>query len=175
MYGKAVSYGILIILVALLDIGFISSLPFGLHRIHALPIAVVFAILLSNVRGGAWWVLGGGLILEAFSFHSYGWYFLALFCVLGVASFLFEKVFTNRSLYSVSSVIAAAIFVYDLVLLVRDYSIAEPVRFSLGLLGNEVFGILLNIILSLALFYLFNLASRRLRPVFLPVFHRYRS
>lgn len=172
MYTKVIAYIVCIIGVTLLDIGGISGLPFGLHRLHLLPLAIVFAVLLGNIRGGAWWVLGGGLLMEAFGFNSYGWYFLALFIVLGIVYFLFEKVFTNRSLYSVSAVAVCAVLAYDLVMLVRDYTAAVPVQMSWAAVGNEIIGLALNVVLAIALFYLSNAATRRLRPVFLPMLQR---
>lgn len=168
MYLRALSHIILILLVSILDIAFISQLPAGLHHVHLLVIALIFVYLLGNVRYAVWWVLGGGMMFEVFSFNGFGWHLAALLLALGVIILLFQKVMTNRSLYSISVVAIFSVFFYDLVLLFRDYLSGEELISSwLAATGGELIGMLYNIALALLVFYLSNSLTKRLNPGFL--------
>ncbi len=167
MYFKIGINILLIIFVSLLDIAFVSQLPFGLHRLHLLPIALIFVFLLGNIRVAAWWAIGGGLLVEFFSFGAFGWKIAGLITALAIIYILFEKVITNRSLYSVSAVTAAAVLSYDLILLWQDYSsglLAVP--FMQAIIG-QLLGIVYTIVFALLVFYLTNTSSHRLHPAFL--------
>ncbi len=158
---------IAIIFAGLVDVVFVGSLPYGFHSLHIVVLGIVFASLLTNVRVAAWWALGGGLILELFSFRFFGSHLIALFLVLLLVFFLFEKVVTNRSVYSLFISVLAATALYDLIFLLFDYWSGVELLPGLDLL--KAFGISLacNGVIALAMFYIFNLATRRLRPVFL--------
>lgn len=167
MYLKIVGYFFLIVLVSLLEVGFFSHLPFGLFRLHILPLAIIFAYLLGNLRLAGWWALGGGVFLELFSFEGFGWHIMALCVVTALVWFLFEKVTTNRSLYSIAFVSAASALIYDLIFLGQAIVQGDVVpSFLNGLLG-ECLGLFYTVILALAIFYISNAVSRRLHPAFL--------
>lgn len=166
MYLKIVANIICISLVTLFDVAFISQLPYGISRLSLLPVLIIFIFLLGNVRWAAWWVIVGGFILELYNFGLYGFHFLGLLLALVVIVILFERVMTNRSLYSVSVVGAAATFSYDLVLFFKSY-LENKNNSWLIFLKLEVVNVLYGIAFALLLFYLLNLVSRRLRPVFL--------
>ena len=166
MYVKIVVNIILISLVTLFDIGFISQLPYGISRLSLLPVLILFIFLLGNIRWAAWWVIVGGFILELYNFGLYGFHFLGLLLALVVIVILFERVMTNRSLYSVSVVGAAATLSYDLVLFFKSY-LENNNNSWLLFLKLEIVNVLYGIAVALLLFYLLNLVSRRLRPVFL--------
>lgn len=166
MYLKIIANIFLICLVTLFDIAFISQMPYGISRLSLLPILILFIFLLGNIRWAAWWVIVGGFILELFNFGVYGFYFLGLFLSLIVIFILFERVMTNRSLYSVSVVGAAATFSYDLVLFFKSY-LENNNNSWLLFLKFEIVTVSYGIAIAFILFYILNLVSRRLRPVFL--------
>lgn len=168
MYPRLLAHIFLLIAVAILDVAFVTTLPFDLHHIHLLVIALVFVFLLGNIRVAAWWALGGGLFLEAFSFGAFGWHLAALLISLAVIALLFQKVMTNRSLYSISVVTGAAIIAADLVSLLGDYLAGVSPIISWGsALAGEAIGLVYNIILALAVFYISNTVTRQLHPGFL--------
>jgi hypothetical protein len=115
----------------------------------------------------AWWAIGGGLVLECFSFENFGWLLLAALLVLFVIYLLFEKVITNRSLYSVCAVTAAAVVTFDATILFRDYlnNSLNPI-FWTSVLG-QLIGIAYAIVTALIVFYISNAFSHRLHPAFL--------
>jgi cell shape-determining protein MreD len=168
VYIKVISHLILIIIIALIDIAFMSRLPLGLHRVHLFPIMLLFVFLLGNIRYSAWWVIGGSYFLELFSFGVYGLHFLGLGLALGAIYILFEQVMTNRSLYSIAVVSGVSVFLYNSSLFLEIYignqqrSISWPTFFT-----EQGVTILYSIAIATVLFYLINAATKRLRPVFL--------
>lgn len=166
-YAAIAFHIVLIIIISLLDIAFVSQLPFGLHHLHILPVAILFIYLLGNLRLAAWWTLGGGLMFEFFAFGPFGWHIGALVAVLAVMYLLLEKVITNRSLYSISAISAVTVVTYDLVMLWRNYETGSLQGSFMSGLGGEVLASVYTIILALIVFYLSNASSRRLHPAFL--------
>ena len=166
-YLKIFIYGLAIALVAVLDATVVSTLPFGLYRLHLLPLALVFVVLLSNLRVAAWWALLGGLVLELFSFRFFGMYLMLSWISLGVIALLFEKVMTNRSLYSVALVSALVTFVYDILFLVADYVNGVVLQSFANLLLSLMWSLIINVVAAIIIFNISHIVSRRLRPVFL--------
>lgn len=168
MYPRLLGYILLLLAIVLIDVAFVTSLPFGLHHLHLVVIAIIFIYLLGDIRQAAWCAMGAGFLLEAFSFAGFGWHMFSLLAALSVATLLFQKVMTNRSLYSISVVTAAAILSCDLVLLAGGYVSADVPIVSWGsALGGEAVGLLYNIALALAVFYVSNSVTRQLHPGFL--------
>lgn len=167
LYFKISVYALVIALVAVLDATVISTLPYGLFRLHLLPLALVFVVLLSNLRVAAWWALLGGLVLELFSFRTFGMYLGMTWLVLVLIAFLFEKVMTNRSLYSVALISASVIVVYDGLFLLFDYWSGVILLPAGTLFYSFAWSLLVNVIASIIAFNIFHVISRRLRPVFL--------
>lgn len=155
-----------IIAVAIIDIALIKSLPFGLAFFQTLPIALVFVYLLGNIRLALVWAIGGALLLEAFTFGSYGFHLIGLVASVAIISLLFKRIITNHSLYSVSVVAMASTLVYDISLLIKQSVDGLPITWG-NFLENEGLTLLYSILLSLASFYIINNITRRLRPVFL--------
>lgn len=168
MYLKATYHFILIVIVALLDVAFSGRLPFGINQIHFFPIVLIFVFLLGNIRYAGWWVLGGAYFLELFSFGIYGFHFLGLALSLSAIYILFERVMTNRSLYSIAAVSTVSIILYNTALFFSDYieSNQNTIDWS-TLLANQTVAIVYSIITAIVLFYLINAVTKRLRPVFL--------
>lgn len=170
-YLKISLYALGIALVAVLDATVISTLPYGLFRLHLLPLALVFVVLLSNLRVAAWWALLGGLVLELFSFRTFGMYLGMTWVTLALIAFLFEKVMTNRSLYSVALISAAVTILYDGLFLLFDYWSGVIVSPASNLFYSFIWSLAVNIFASIVAFNIFHVLSRRLRPVFLSSKH----
>lgn len=156
-----------LIFLAVIDVAFVSQLPFGLYYLHTLPIALVFVFLLNKTRMAAWWVLGGGLILEVFNFGIYGFYLLGLLASLVVIILLFERIITNHSLYSVSVVAMASMLTFDIIKRIGQMFSGVIVSSWGRFLEIEVIVLLYTLIISVIIFYMINTITRRLRPVFL--------
>ncbi len=171
MYFRNIGHILLIVLISILDITLVSELPWGLARISLLPVMLVFVFLLGNLRLAAWWVLIGGFMLELFNFGMYGFYYIGLLCSLVVINILFERVMTNRSLYSISVVTASSLLTYDLVLLAK-HTLENNHLVSLRMfVTEELTSVGFGVIIALIFFYILNIVTRRLRPVFLEKFN----
>lgn len=168
MPTKIISQFIIILIVVLLDIAFINRLPFGLHRVHFFPIILVFVYLLGNIRYSAWWVIIGGYLLELFTFGIYGFHFFGLLLSLCAIYFLFERVMTNRSLYSIAAVSGVSVLLYTTNFILEAYFSNHLSAISWQQYLTEQ-GIIIGYSMSIAviLFYIFNAVTKRLRPVFL--------
>jgi len=156
-----------IIVASLIDVVFVGSLPYGFHSLHLVVLGIVFASLLTNIRVAAWWALLGGIGLELFSFRFFGSHLIALFLVILLVFFLFEKVVTNRSVYSLLISALAATALYDLIFLLFDYWSGVDLRPVGGLFRSFGISLACNGVVAMVLFYVLNFATRRLRPVFL--------
>lgn len=167
MYRGFLASFVVIILVALLAASLFTSLPFGLWRIHVLPLLMIFIYLLFNIRAAAWWALIGGLVFEVYSFHVFGFYLIMLWLALFIIHMLFTRIMTNRSLYSVMTAAIAVTIMCDIYTLVADYASGLP-HLSFGLLAEKFFfSLVVNLAITIIVFYIVHVASRRLRPVFL--------
>jgi hypothetical protein len=165
MYRSVFINILAIVGLAFLDVALVANLPWGLHRLHLLLLALVFVVLLSNIRLAAWWALGGGIILELFSFTWFGKYLSLIFISLLVAQILLDKVLTNRSIYSVIIMTGLITLLWDIGFLLFDY---QTVVWSwLYLIKNLGLSLLYNIVAAGLIFYLLNTFSRRFQPVFL--------
>jgi rod shape-determining protein MreD len=163
---------IAIILAALADIVFVGSLPLSLHSLHLVVLGIVFAALLANIRAAAWWALLGGLMFEIFSFRFFGSHLIILFLVLGLVYFLFERVMTNRSVYSLLMIAIGATILYDGLFLLFDYWSGVRLLPPSSLFKALGLSLVVNAVAAIFIFYISNLATRRLRPVFLPFTRR---
>jgi len=173
MYKSIFANAAAIIVVALLDAVFVRSLPFALFHLHIFFLAIVFVLLFSNLRLAAWWTLGGALVLEVFSFSFFGSYLIIAFFVLLVAHFLFEKVMTNRSVFSVMVVTASVTVLADLLFLALDFWSTRVIQ-GFGYLSVAfIESIVVNVIAAIVFFYVANTATRRLKPVFLPFIRKW--
>ena len=167
MYRHFFTSLLAIVIVAFIDTVFVGSLPFGLHRLHLLPLALIFVLLLTNIRLAAWWALVGGLVLELFSFRWFGSYLILLFVILIIIQVLFEKVITNRSIYSIIIISAVVTIVWDLTFLIIDYQIEATPFNWLEDIKIMLLSLVVNIVAASLTFYIINAFSRRFRPVFL--------
>jgi len=167
MYRNIIINGLAMIALAVIDSTLMGSLPFGLYRFHLFPIALVFVLLLSNLRVASWWVLGGGLVLEIFSFRPFGAYLFLLFFTLVVIEFLLDKFITNRSVYSIIIITVVVTLIWDIAFFISDYR-AGIASFSFNYWIRVIpWSLVINIIGAGIIFYIINALSKRLRPVFL--------
>lgn len=111
---------------------------------------------------------GGSYLLELFSFGVYGLHFFGLGLALGAIYILFERVMTNRSLYSIAAVSGISVLLYNTSLFLQFYFNNEQGTISwTKFFTQQAIVILYSIIIATILFYLINAATKRLRPVFL--------
>ena len=153
------------------QIAFISGLPGWFNNLNLLLVVLLFILGFVSLDLALYWALGAGLVLELFSFLPFGAYLVSLVLTVVVANFLLNYFFTNRSLYSFLALAALATAIYELIIYVTVFILAEisPGEFSLdsNFLAASFKQIGLNLLGALLIFYLIHFLLRNFKPVFL--------
>ncbi|HTX86703.1 MAG TPA: hypothetical protein VMC41_01380 [Candidatus Nanoarchaeia archaeon] len=174
MYFRFFFKLILIVCLAILQLAFISALPFWLKELNLILVFLVFSLEWSGGYRTIWWFLFIGLIFDLYFSPWFG-FFIILWPLIFIFSALLSKnFFTNRSLYSFLGLTFFATIFYYLAYNAAYYFAGffsadrAPLFFlikNLWLRLGE--GLILNLLAVVALFYLTNLISDRLKPVFI--------
>lgn len=172
MFTKIILNSLLITLLAIVQFSFISSLPNGFNNLNLILVIIVY--ILSGLKGldhAIYWVVGLGFLMDIFSFSYFGINLINLILTLIIANFLLNNFFTNRSLYSFLALTFLVTLIYEIFLNGSHY-IFNLIEGEKMILNNYFFlakatGLGLNLLFSLLLFYLINIISNRLKPVFL--------
>ena len=172
IFGKILA----IILLAIFQASFIAALPWPLNYFNLVLSVLVFITVILDFNQALWFALCAGLILDAFSFSSFGTLAAILILVALILNFLFKNFFTNRSLYSLvilgligNGIYILSLLIFNFLFFVFGASDNLEKFFS----GDNVFGLIWQIffgIISLAtMFILFNFLSKKLKSVFVDV------
>ena len=173
MYKKIIINILLIVVLAVAQLSFLGSLPFWLNRLNIILVILIFILSLGGLNNSLWLAAGAGLLLDIFSFSAFGVNMTSLILTVLAANILLINFFTNRSLYSFIALIFFSTVIYKIFLGLTIYlyeAIGGREYFSLfnsGFfvsLGREI---AVNLLAILIIFYGFNFASKKLKPVFL--------
>jgi len=173
MYLKLISKILLIIILACLQIAFISGLPGFLSQVNLIIIALVFILAFGEVNDILIWSLGLGIIFELYSFLPFGVYLLGIITAAFFIKILMTNFFTDRSLYSFLAITFFSIIYYDVCLALLSFlyhlifheAIIYPLNPQFWL--NKLYLILVDLAAVFIVFNFINFVSKRLRPVFL--------
>ncbi|MBU1684322.1 hypothetical protein KKC56_02565, partial [Patescibacteria group bacterium] len=100
MYKQILLYLILIITLAILQLSFISNLPWQLSQLNLFLVILIFILSLGSFKTALWMTIGIGILFDIFSFNLFGFFLICLFLTILFANFLLINFFTNHSLYS---------------------------------------------------------------------------
>lgn len=173
MYIKILLNSILIFIVVVLQFSFFNGLPLFLNKMNFILIVLLFIIVLGNFNIALWFAIGSGLLFDIYSFSIFGVYLILIPFSVFITNYLIENFFTNRSLYSFLAVIFfSTIFHGVFVVFIRFiYEIFTGkiifFMFSKEFLMDISMQIIVNLIIVIILFYIFNIISHRLKPIFL--------
>jgi len=174
MYLRLFLKLILISALTIFQISFVSGLPVWARELNLIIIYLVFFLEWSGNQAIIWWLAFIGFIFDLyvpifFVFFMVFWPLVFLF-----AAFLSGNFFTNRSLFSfLGLAFFTTVFYYlffNLFFYLGEVFSQRPAVFFLLAknfwlkLGD---GLLVNLLVVLTLFYLVNLATNRLKPVFI--------
>lgn len=159
------------IIISLVQISFIGGLPFPFSELNILIIFLVFFQANRSKAGGVWMFFLCGLLFDMLILPSARVFWLVWPLVFIFSRFLFNKVFTNRSLFSLLTICFMDVLFFSFVY----YSIFWIFGF-IGLEGMAMpqfseMGIILGWRLAIntsavfLLFYTFNLLSKSFKPV----------
>ncbi|MFH0891486.1 MAG: rod shape-determining protein MreD [Candidatus Falkowbacteria bacterium] len=173
MYGKITLNAILIILLSVSQVSFVSGLPGWFVNINLPIITLVFMLALSGFRLSIFWAFGMGLLLDIYSFLPFGVYMAVFLSIAILINFFLIHFFTNRSLYSFLALAAMALLLHEILVYSLSYAVYFVNRRDLavyfdGMFWSDQAGVfLVNLSAVFMLFYLFTLAGKNLKPVFL--------
>lgn len=173
MYLKVILNIFFIILLSLIQVGFINGLPLMLSNINLLLIVLIYVLVLGGFRMAGVWALSMGLILDIISFLPFGAFLISFFLSLIVINFLLVNFFTNRSLYAYIAItffasISFFISIYVFSVANQIYKLnGELDLFNLVFWQNALMQIVINILVVFFTFYIINFLSNNLKPVFL--------
>ncbi|HTW97065.1 MAG TPA: hypothetical protein VMD74_05405 [Candidatus Methylomirabilis sp.] len=165
---------LIIFALVILQLAFVSGLPSWLAQFNLLLIFLVFSLEWSKDETMIWWFLLVGFLFDLYWSGSFGFYLIFWPLIWLWAKFLSANFFTNRSLYSfLGLAFFTAVFYYFLLNIMfylrQIFSGKSSVIFFLvkNFWVNLAAGLVINLLAVIILFYLVNLASDRLRPVFI--------
>ncbi len=174
MYLRLISKLILVIALVVLQIAFVSAMPDWLGELNLLIVFLVFSLEWSGGYRTIWWFLLIGLFFDLYFSPWFGFFIIVWPIIFLFTSFLAKNFFTNRSLYSfLGLTFFATIFyylAYDTAFYLAGFFSGNGVMLFL-LVKNFWWrladGLVLNLLAVIILFYITNLISDRLKPVFI--------
>ena len=174
MYFRIFFKVILIIVLAILQVSFVSALPIYLRELNLVIVFLIFSLEWSGGYRTAWWFLLLGLIFDLYFSLHFGFFIIFWPLIFLLTLFLAKNFFTNRSLYSFFGLTFFATtfyyFIYNAAFYLAGFFSGNHGTLFL-LVKNFWFrfadGLILNLIAVFILFYLTNMLSDRLKPVFI--------
>jgi hypothetical protein len=174
MIWKFIFRLLLFLSLAVVQLSFVSGLPYGIRELNVLLIFMVFFLEVNSRLSTAWWFLLAGAVFGLYSsflfpLHLAYWPLVFIFC-----RFLYSNVLTNRSLYSFLGLISLTTlfhyFSFNTIVYVTHLFFRENMSFFLldkGFWLSLFWGVFINSSVVLAIFYSINQATNRLKPVFI--------
>lgn len=153
-------------MLTVFQLAFLNNLPGSFAYINLLLLILIYIFVIFGPKVAIGWFLGSAWLLDVAQFRFWGLHLLASLIVFGVVYFLLIRVLTNKSLYSILLLVAVAVLLNDLItapLILNSFNDLRDGSFWLG----EFYKIITNLVAGVFLFYIFNLLTRRIQPVFL--------
>lgn len=172
MYWKILFNGLLIFLLFAIQLAFIPVLPGWIGSLNLILVVLVFILVFGNFNLAMLWALTLGFLYDALSFSIFGLHLLSLGLTVMAVNFLLKNFFTNRSLYSLITLVALTTFIYSIFIYTGGFldGLLKQ-RDSLGISSyylTELFKQLtLNLAVAAIAFYSLNYFGGRFKPVFL--------
>ena len=160
-------------LLFILQFGLISALPGFWRNLNLIVVVLVFILVLKGFRIALWWLLGLAVLLDIYSFLPFGINILSYLWMIIFTNLVLVKLITNRSLYSFVVLIFFALVNLKFIAIIFIFAINFFTNstggqiFNLEILINLLFSLGTTILAAVIIYYLLNLVSRKLKPVFL--------
>jgi rod shape-determining protein MreD len=173
MYKKVLLYFIIVFLLSALQISLINGLPANFNNLNVILVILVYAVAMSKKIFSWCLAFGAGLFFDLFLFSPFGLYTLGITLTIFLVYLLHINFFTNQSLYTFLTLVIFATIIF------RTWSYlffglnAFFINIDNYIVLNEIFwyqqlfALILNVSLTIIIFYFLSYISRRLTPVFL--------
>jgi rod shape-determining protein MreD len=173
MYKNILFAAFAIAILLSVQIAFINNLPTYFNTLNLILIILIYILALSEFKNALWWAIGIGLGLDIISFLPFGIYILSLVLTTIICYLLLYNFFTNRTLYiflafTVFFTATFKLIFFSINYLIKIFNIDTiNFYFDLAFWQQQLYGILINMLAVLVVFYALNFASNKLKPVFL--------
>ncbi|MBT5338001.1 rod shape-determining protein MreD [Candidatus Falkowbacteria bacterium] len=172
---KLIKHTFFILLLAGLQLGMVALFPANLGKINVLIVVLIFISMVGRFSIGTTYAFILGVILDLYSALPFGALLVSLLLTMYVAYKIFVHFLTNKSLYTLVGLTVISTIVYNAFLYmytavnylikVKDYSLIN--HLTVNSINDLLWQILFNLVLSVLLFAVFNLFSRRFKAVFI--------
>ncbi|HLC89504.1 MAG TPA: hypothetical protein VJG65_00930 [Patescibacteria group bacterium] len=162
----------LLLILAIFQVSFLSVLPLPINSFNLILSLVVFVTIIISYQKGLWWALGGGLFLEFYRASFFGLATISLILTVIIINFLFNNLFTNRSLYTLLilgffATICESVLAVILSLILTIFG--WPITFlEFHFWQNLVWQPILNLLMLIIIFFIYQYSVGKIRNVFLP-------
>jgi len=179
MYSKIIINIILIISLSIIQVSFISGLPYFLSLFNLSIISLILILVIKDLEYAIYWSLGFGLLFDMIYFSPFGIFILCFTLTVIFSNYLLIYLFTNRSLYSFIALTFLATIFYNFIyiFLIFILNFITPfefeVKIDINFFKDLLTEVILNIIIIIIAFYVLNFLSRKLKPVFLTKDNKY--
>jgi len=155
----------------LIQFSFISSLPNPFCQFNLVLVVLIFILFFLDFRLSLISALVAGFWLDVVSFNFFGFYLLILFATLLLAQWILKNWLTNRSFYTLISLMLSLTFFYNILAAVILYiASSDPGTFFLWqahFWTTLAYQILWSFLAALILFNIAVASSKKIRPFFL--------
>lgn len=160
-------------LLTIIQVAFISGLPEWFSNINAVLVVLIMILGFGSFGNALVWAIAVGVLLDMYSFSTFGLNIVSLVGVLFLTNFLLKNVLTNRSLYTFVLLTLLASVIFELLNFIITYVYTSLFRqsflfsFPSNFWFDELLKIIANVVLSFVLFYIISYFSKRFKPMFL--------
>ncbi|MFZ4631903.1 MAG: hypothetical protein ACOYL8_01690 [Patescibacteria group bacterium] len=155
----------------LLQFSFISALPNPFRQFNLVLFALIFILFFLDFRLSLVSALIAGFGLDLVSFNFFGFYLLIFFCTLLLAQFILKDWLTNRSFYTLLTLMVGLTFFYNILAALILYLVSSD--YSAFFLWQSHFWLIVfyqiawGFLVSLLMFNLLSFLSKKIKPFFL--------
>lgn len=168
---QAVVLILIISVLSLLQNSFISALPKPFSEFNLILNSLIFVLFFLDYRISLLAVFIAGLFLDLSSFNFFGFHLLILFLTLLSMQGILKNWLTNRSLYTLITLVLSATFIYNFlgaVILYLSYSSGSRFFLWQSSFWTSIFQqIIGGLLFTLILFNLSVFVFKRIKPFFL--------
>lgn len=165
----------IIIIVALLQVDILPNLSDKLGNMDVILVVLIFTAVVYRFYLSVIYGLILGFYIDLYSLLPFGATLLSYMLVLYLVYLIFKKILTNKSFYSLLSVMFIGTLIYNIFLYLfrtlfyfwdtKDYLLLK--NYTIVSAQNLVWQLLLNLLLVIFLFVGFHLWSQKFKAVFI--------
>jgi len=171
-YFKHVLFILTMVVIQLAVIPFLGG---WLSYFNIIIVALVFICVVYGPALGKSYAFALGIILDLFSPLPFGINLISILAVIFIAEFLLEKMFINRSFYALICLTGAALIILKTLSScfsgINRFIATKDTAFITERMFADIDGFLMylvfNLMLAAIIFFIFNIASRRFKAVFI--------